>query len=73
MHQATAADSANRDETSEEIKATKKTRTAIVSSIMEKYTLADPWPAKNEKVCYPGKMVGTDVTDPDGSVSVSAF
>jgi len=50
MHEATAVDSGDRDETSEDIKDTKESRTGVVSSIMDKYTLADPWPAKHEKV-----------------------
>ena len=33
------------------IKSQTTSRTGIVTSIMEKYTLADPWSAKNEKVC----------------------
>jgi len=48
MHQ-TAAEPASADETGQDIK-NEPSATGIVSTIMEKYTLADPWPAKNEKV-----------------------
>ena len=48
MHQ-TAAEPASVDETRQDIK-NEASATGIVSTIMEKYTLADPWPAKNEKV-----------------------
>lgn len=48
MHQA-AAEQASLDETRQDIK-NEASGTGIVSTIMEKYTLADPWPAKNEKV-----------------------
>ena len=48
MHQ-TAAEPASVDETRQDIKY-EASATGIVSTIMEKYTLADPWPAKNEKV-----------------------
>jgi hypothetical protein len=61
MHQPTA-DSASvgeaRSETS--IKSTAAARqsstTELVSTIMDKYILADPWPAKNEKVCSDGSL-----------------
>jgi hypothetical protein len=45
-----------------------------VASIMEKYTLADPWSAKNEKVCCNTRLVTAAdvVTDSDGSVSLFA-
>jgi len=55
MHQPTA-DSASvgegRSETSiKSTAAARQSTTELVSTIMDKYILADPWPAKNEKVC----------------------
>jgi hypothetical protein len=55
MQQSTAEGSASvvvgSETGSDCIKSPATSRTGIVASIMEKYTLADPWSAKNEKVC----------------------
>jgi hypothetical protein len=56
MHQAAAAESASveqMEQMEQDIKS-EDAAAGIVSTIMDKYTLADPWPAKNEKVrCAP--------------------
>jgi len=59
MHQPTA-DSASvgegRSETIKSTAAARQSSTELVSTIMDKYILADPWPAKNEKVCSDGSL-----------------